>query len=380
MGIGASPAALVLGAELAARHAGPIPLWTLLLGLGLVAALAWGQGSLGMAPPRGDGLPFGEVVKRYLAPGSSTAVNALLALAMVGWFGFNVALGGAALAALLGVGHLAGVAVCAGVVLVGYRGGSRRWNLVAVVTTSSSLLLAGLVVAVLTGPTSPVGLRPPSLELGLADLGSAAGYIAVFATRAPDFTTGLARPGDLYRCVLLLVTPLAAMVLAGAVLHLGSGITDVVATLTTRGLALGNALVAAAVIAPTFTTLHSGSLAFRSLFGLGGRMGEVAVFAAGTVLAATGFHRHLLAWLALLAATLPVLIVPMALEARRRRRRVPPRRIPLWVWLPAGAVGLTLTVLGARWGPVTGLAVALVVSVLWSRTAAPTAGVVAGSG
>src|SRR4051812_50149846 len=84
-----------------------------------MAALLTAQGRLGLREPAGENAGMAELAPRYLPPVAERAFTALLAVAMAGWFGFNVGLGGAALAALTGLpdaagGGLLGVPVVAG--------------------------------------------------------------------------------------------------------------------------------------------------------------------------------------------------------------------------------------------------------------------------
>ncbi|MEV4822149.1 hypothetical protein [Micromonospora sp. NPDC049274] len=55
LGIGTAPATLVLGAAMAARHGGAVPVAGLLVGGAMMAALLWGQGRIGLRRPLGDG-------------------------------------------------------------------------------------------------------------------------------------------------------------------------------------------------------------------------------------------------------------------------------------------------------------------------------------
>jgi hypothetical protein len=130
----------------------------------------------------------------------------------------------------------------------------------------------------LGAPGWPGRPGPGPLGPALADLSGFIGYAAVFALRAPDFSVGLAGRRDLGRCVALFVVPAVVLTLAGVVLHRGTGSDDLVGTLASEGaLALGNLLVAASVIAPTFATLYSGTLAVRSITPFGPGPGDPAL-------------------------------------------------------------------------------------------------------
>jgi purine-cytosine permease-like protein len=190
------------------------------------------------------------------------------------------------------------------------------------------------------------------------------GYIAVFAVRAPDFTFALERRRDLWWCVGLLVLPAICVCLAGVGIWLRTGEADVVAVLA-RTQAVGNLFVTLAVFTPSLTTTYSGSLALRSVWPrLTPAIAMAVIAVPGGILAAARFDNYLLPWLAVLAAVLPPLIVPMATEAFRRRRGLPARPVPVWTWMPAGLLATALTALGVTAAPVAGLVVAAVATII----------------
>lgn len=372
LGIGASPAALLVGAGLAARHGGPPPLATILVGGVVMGAVLTGQGALGLRPPAGEGATLSALAPRYLPRPTRALMNALLAAAMVGWFGFNVGLGGAAVSALLGLPAWSGAVAFGGPIIALSFGGMSRWNVVAIAATVSAIVLGIGVTARLGAAVVPVTGHLSGGSLALTDLASFIGYVAVFGVRAPDFTAGLRGARDLAWCVGLFVVPMVGMTLAGVALHLGTGSSDLVGTLAAPGgLAAGNVLVAASVVGASFTTTYSGSLALRAVTSLGARQAVAAVAVPGLVLAAARFDRLLLPWLGVLAAILPPLVVPMAVERICRRRGAPARLVPTWTWLPGSVVAVVLTAVGQPVAPVAGLAAAGVATAVWRARPAP---------
>ncbi|MGH3341274.1 MAG: hypothetical protein ACRDPK_00005, partial [Carbonactinosporaceae bacterium] len=312
LAIGTSPGALALGAGLGARHGGPVTLVAILCGGTLMAVLLLAQGRIGLVPPYGDDSTLAAVTPRYLPPVAGRVLSLVLAVAMVGWFGFNIGLGGAALAALLAIpGPVGAVLMGAPIVGVALVGG--RWNVLAILTTTSALVLVALVAVELPPPALPLAAGLDGWSLAVADIAGFLGYVSVFAVRAPDFSVGLARPRDLGFSVALLVVPTLVMATAGAGIAWATGSADVVRALSgPGGLAVANVFVAAAVIAPAFTTTYSGPLALRQVYPMPPRVAVLAIGCPGLVLAALRFDRALLIWLGLLAAALPPLIVPMA--------------------------------------------------------------------
>ena len=361
LGIGTSPAALALGAGLAERHGGAVSLVGVALGVLLMAVLLPAQGLIGLRSPIGDGGTLSGVAHRYLGGRTLPALHVLLALTMVGWFGFNVGLGGAAVSAVTGAPAAAGPFLLGVPVVVAAAAGLRIWNVLAVVTTLCALGLVGLVVARLAPPIAPLSIDVGNTRSWLADAGAFVGYIAVFALRAPDFSHGLARRSDLRWCVGLLVVATALVALSGVALFLGTGTADVVGAITGgQGAVVGNTLITMAVIAATFTTLYSGSLALRAVMPIGSAGAMVAIATPGLVLAVLRFDRLLLPWLSVLAVVLPPLLVPMAIEAARRRRNHQPRRVMFRAWAPAALVGFVLTVRGVGVAALVSLLVAVV--------------------
>lgn len=371
LAIGTSPGALVLGAGLAVRNGGAVPLLGLGVGAAAMAAMLYGQGLLGVVPPVGSGQSLADATQSYLGRLTLPLLHGLLGFAMIGWFGFNVGLGGAALAVVAGVpGPVGPILLAAPIVLVAVQG-RRGWNGLAIVTTLAALALVALVVNQTASGTPPVVVTGPSAVGWLGDAGALIGYVAVFSLRAPDFSHGLATRRDLGLCVGALVGSTVLVALAGASLARATGTIDVVAAVSgVSASVLGNVLVAIAVIAATFTTLHSGSLALRAVVRMPAAAAIMAIAVPGTLLAIARFDRYLVSWLELLAVLLPPLLVPMVIEARHRRRGHHHRRVVATMWVPGALAGLGATLLGSRvddLAPVLGLTVAWIATTVVRR-------------
>lgn len=373
LSIGASPGALLIGAAIAARHDGPAPLIAIIIGLCLMAALTYFQGLIGLKPPIGHDANLTRVLPAYVNPITQRVLGALLAFSMVGWFGFNVGLGGAAVAALLRLPDAVGVLLLGMVVLAVVLGGLTRWNRVALLTASASIVLIGLVALELAAPILPVTTAPGSLDLLAVDIAGFVGFVAVFSVRAPDFTFGLQTRRDLAYCVLSMLIPVGLAALAGVGLQRGTGSTDLVGTLAgPDGLLIGNLFVALAVTGPAFTTVFSGALALQTFFNLKNRVAMIVVAVPGLLLAAARFDRQIVPWLSLLGALLPPFVVAMATEALLRRRGWTARTVPLWTWGTGASAALVLTLLGQPLAVLVGLVVTaglVLVWVMWTQPA-----------
>lgn len=356
---------MVLGAELAARHDGAIPVLALLAGLGLAAALLASQGALGLG---GADRTLSTVASTLLPPAGRRGLDLVLVVSMAGWLGFNLALGGGALGALLGLGARAGAVLYAAPVLVLALGGLRRWNVVAVVATATGLVLAAIVTARLGVPSEPLTLRLGAPATLLASIATYVGYTSVFSVRAPDFTAGLASGGEVARCVALLIGATAATSMVGALLYLATGTTDLVGALSgPDGFAIGNVLLAVAFLAGSLTAVHSGGLALASSTRSGTRRATFAIVVIGVALATAGFDAHLLGWLTLLGAAMPPIVVPMALEGARRRSGRRPGQVATWTWAPASALGVALTLGRVPGAALASLVLAAVATAVWVR-------------
>jgi cytosine permease len=372
LGVGASPAALVLGASLAERRGGALSLPVVLTAAVVAAALLAGQARIGLVPPYGDGGTLAQVLPGYISASQRFSVAAMLALAMAGWLAFNAGLGGEALAALTGTPQPVGVLAFGMPLLALTLTGMRRWNLIAVATVVCALALVGQVaLGVATDPTarSPVTFAVRDPWTGLGEIAAFIGYVSVFAVRSPDFTAGLPGARDLALCIALFVVPLVTVVVLGALMWTVVGHAHLVAELERSR--LGTSLMTLAMVAPALTAFFSGGLALVSLTGVPSWLGATAIAVPSLLLAAFGFAHQLLPLLSVLGASLPPFLVPMAVEARARRRGRPARPVPGLTWAPASMTGVVLTVIGVTWAPLAGLAVAAAGVSIWRGLTRP---------
>jgi cytosine permease len=83
------------------------------------------------------------------------------------------------------------------------------------------------------------------------------------------------------------------------------------------------------------------------------------------ILAIARFDLWVISWVSVLAAMLPPLLVPLAVESSLRRRRVAPRLIPIWVWLPGSITSMTLTLAKQPLAALIGLTLSGIVTAGW---------------
>lgn len=366
LGIGTSPGTLILGAGIAQRYDGPIPLISLLLSFIAMFLLLWYPGRLGLNPPIGDGRNLSGISRLYFGTSMQRLIAAMIAIGMIGWFGFNVGLGGAALGALINAPAWIGQLALGIPILLLSLAGLRIWNRLAYVTTIAVIVLVGIITLRLSDGSSPITSHVDNPLNPLVDAAIFIGFISVFSIRTPDFTNGLNRRKDLAISELLLILPILLIALAGIALHQGTGSADLVSILASPGgLAIGNLLIALSVIAPTFTTLYSGAPALKSSIGMHEKPAMLLITAIGLGLAVMRFDRQLISWVSVLAAMLPPLIVPLAVESAHRRRGHPARVIPIWLWLPGALVSMALSLLEHPLAVLGGLIVAGISTAIW---------------
>ena len=366
LGVGTAPGALIVGAGLASRYGGPVPVLSILFGFAAMFAILWFPGLIGMAPPIGEGLKLTDLSPRYFNKGMQRTLAALIAIGMIGWFGFNIGLGGAALSALLHLPGYAGPLLIGIPVLIFSLMGIKRWNGLAALTTIVVIVLVVLISWRYSARIIPVTFALKNPYFLVVDVATFVGYVSVFSVRAPDFTAGFVSRRDMLISDLLLCTPVILIALAGVGLQQGTGSSDLVGILAQPdGLATGNLLVFLAVIAPAFTILYSGAPALRAAVGLDETLGMLFISAVGLGLAIARFDLLLINWLGMLAALLPPLVVPLSVEAIRRRRGMQPHLVSVWLWLPGAIVSVTLTVLEQPMAALIGLLVSTAVTLSW---------------
>jgi hypothetical protein len=366
LGIGTAPGALIVGAGLANRYGGPIPIFSIFVGFAFMFTIVWISGMIGMAPPYGEGLKLTELTPRYFNPGMQKMMAALIAVGMTGWFGFNVGLGGAALSALLKLPGFLGPILIGVPILILSLKGIKGWNGLAAVTTIVVIILVVLVTIRFSARILPFTFTTGNPYFLAVDMASFVGYISVFSIRSADFTAGFKSRKDLLISNLLLCLPVVLIALAGVGLQLGTGSSDLVGILAQPGgLAIGNLLVFLAVIAPTFTILYSGAPALKAAIGLDQTYGMYLITALGLILAIARFDLYLLKWLVYLAALFPPILVPFAAEATRRRRGHKPHLVSLWLCLPGASSAVLLTILGQPLAVLIGILVSILVTLVW---------------
>ena len=367
VGIGTSPAALMVGGGVADGN----ETWRLLVAIGigttLLAGLAVAQGILGqrrharLRTLSADALGT-EGGRRIASP--------VLAVMMIGWFGFNTSVAGAGLGKLLHLPSRVGMVIFALAMLAVAWHGLNALSWVALTAGAATVLLAadGLRIALADHSGPLLGDGTPETGLGmLPAIAVMVGYGAAFALRTPDFTHDLARPRHVAFCAGLgLAVPLLVFGIAGAILELTTGSWNLVQVLEQLGSpTVAYAFVALGFTGSVLTNLHSGALSFEDAVPrLTHRNALVIVMIVGTVLAALDFADSMIGFLTAMALSAPCLIGVLWIDELAGRRSTTPSyvAVALTAWAAGIAVGGGLRLLDSPIALPAGIATAAAVA------------------
>ncbi len=344
-----------------------------LMGVAVLAALAAAQGILGTSRRGG----FTAVAGDSLGPVGARCVAApILALMMVGWFGFNTALAGAGLGKLVHIPARAGVVVFGAVMLVvAWRGLDVLSHAALLAGCATVALAAGGLRLALADHTGPVFANdtPTGALAVLAAIGVVVGYGAAFSLRTPDFTYDLASRRDVVLCALVgLALPLAVFLVVGAVLQSTTGTWNLVHVLERVGSpTIGYGFVALGFTGSVLSNLHSGAVAVQEIrTGTSHRFGLLVTGACGTTLALVDYSDRMIPFLTAMALAAPCLIAVLWVDRVRRRRASEPIRMSaVAAWGAGGAAGAALAFTARPWALPAGLVVAGLVAVSVERRA-----------
>ncbi len=296
--------------------------------------------------------PMGMSVREIFGGRSGWPLTGTMVLAMIGWGGFYMGVGGAALSDLIGTPQVVGS--CAlGVVVLGLSLlGQERWNLLTYLTAGCAVALTVItVVAVPTDP--PLAIESEPVAGFTFALGGMISYAVVFAMRVPDFTVDINRQSGVWIVGLTMFVPLLALAVLGVFMYARTGLFNLADVLAgTERPQVGQLFLTLSTIAPSVTTVYSGAISIESLVRVPHRAAMVAVAACATVLGATRFDQSLIGFLEVLGAVIPPALVVMLLTARLARAPRSPH--PLLAWSSGAAAALALHGVSSFAGSITG--------------------------
>ena len=320
VGIGTSPAALMTGGGMGEGLEGARLVLAVLTGVALLAGFAIGQGILGQR----TGKPLRVLTAGPLGErGSRRTASVVMLVMMIGWFGVNAGVAGVAVARLIGVPDLAGVALFAAITLAVARLGlaALSWSALVAGLATTALAAYGLHRAFADHPVSLSGGEAGSRPIGFASaVLLIVGFGAAFALRTPDFTHDLRHARQVVWCALTgLAAPLIAFALAGAALQAATGTWDLADVLRRLGSPeVAYLFVAIGFTGSVLTNIWSGGLSLNDAFpGVPPAAAMPAVTAVGAVVAAGGFSDLMLPWLTVMALATPGLAAICAIHAVR---------------------------------------------------------------
>ncbi|MBJ7454465.1 MAG: cytosine permease [Thermoleophilia bacterium] len=326
VGIGTSPAALMTGGGLGEGLKGGELVAALLTGVALLSALAIGQGVIGQR----TGMTLSALTAGPLgARGSRRTASVVMLLMMIGWFGVNAGVAGVAVARLLGLPDVAGVALFAAVMLGVARVGlgALSWSALVAGVATTVLAAYGLHLAFADAPVTLSGGAAGSDPIGFAPaVVLVVGYGAAFSLRTPDFTHDLARTRQVVWCALTgLIVPLIAFALAGAALQAATGTWDLADVMRRLGSPEAAYLfVALGFTGSVLTNIWSGGLSLTDVLPrIPLSLSMPAVTVVGTIVAAGGFSGLMLPWLTVMALAAPGLAAVCAIHAARGKAASP---------------------------------------------------------
>jgi len=348
LGIGGSPIVLMVGGGVSEGNERGWLVAAIILGAAGLTALAVAQGEIG----RRRRARFPKIAAETLGVrGSRFLASPVIALMMVGWFGFNSAVAGAGLGRLIGAPDRVGVLIFAVVMLAIAWWGLNVLAAAALVAGIATIILAGEGLSrALEDRHGPLlGDGVPATQLGfLAAVTIVVGYGAAFALWTPDFTHDLRRGRDVVWCgVLGLMLPLALFAFAGGVLSLVTGTWDLVEVLERIGSpTLAYAFVTIGISGSVLTTMHSAAIAIEDLTGrLSHRAGLLVDTTLGTGLAMLDFTSRMVPFLTVMAVAAPCLIGVMLVRRRPGGTGRPGHASAVVAWVVGGVVGGVLAVL-----------------------------------
>jgi len=339
-----------------------------LVGVAVLSGLAIAQGLLGQRRHARLRTLVADALGRE---GGRRIASPVLAVMMVGWFGFNTSVAGAGLGRLLHVPARLGMAIFAAAMLAVAWHGLNALSWVALAAGIATVLLAvdGLRIALSDHAGPLLGDGVPETTLGtLPAIAVMVGYGAAFALRTPDFTHDLARPRHVVWCAVVgLGAPLLAFAMAGAILELSTGTWNLVDVLEQLGSpTVAYAFVALGFTGSVLTNLHSGALSFEDAVpALTRHRALLVVAVTGTALAAFDFADSMIGFLTAMALAAPCLIGVLWIDELRRHRH--PARyvlVAIVAWAVGIGVGVVLRLLDSPIALPAGIAAAAAVAAL----------------
>ncbi|MGB1250511.1 MAG: hypothetical protein ACPG8W_07880 [Candidatus Promineifilaceae bacterium] len=358
IGIGINPASITLGGGLASRLPLSALWWLMPLGAAILCCLA---GSCGVIARRRRE-PFAKwSVSTFGLGAGALLLNVMMATGMMGWSGFQLGLAGTSLANILSLRGWMGIVLLAVAIFVFSGLGVNRWNRLVWVTTTASLALV-LVALAIVGGNSAETIPSDTLTLSssIYVIGSIISFAALFSLRSSDFAWDLQSDRDVWMDAGLFFVVLTISMFVGALLYnaTGSWNLDTIMAATPYAV-LGQVFIIISLLSATLSTLHSGSLALAEVVRIPPRVSAAIFLMVGTGLGITRFDRRLLPFLEWIGAATPPAIAVMIAYALLKRPLS--SRLMLTAWLVGAGVAVVFKLNGGLVHLAAGAATSLLV-------------------
>jgi cytosine permease len=297
---------------------------------------------------------MGASVRRVFGAGAPSVLFTLvIVLAMIGWCGFYLGVGGAALSDLLSLNQVGGAlllgAACAGLALLGQN----TWNSLVYLTAGSAVALTVFTVTAISA-SPPAEVPDPSFGQGVVTgIGGVVAYAIVFTMRAPDFTVDLEAPRDVWLAGLTMLVPLVVVMTIGVWLYGRTGLFDIGGVLRrTERPEAEQLFLALSAIAPAVTVIYSSAISIESMRRIRHELVVIAISTAAFVLGAVRFDLRLVAFLQALGAVVPSALAVMLVHPRLDP--APSPALSLSAWAAGSASALAVRSIEPFWGFVVG--------------------------
>lgn len=288
-------------------------------------------------------------------------LNVMMATGMMGWSGFQLGLAGTSLANILSLRGWMGIVLLAVAIFVFSGLGVNRWNRLVWVTTTASLALV-LVALAIVGGNSAETIPSDTLTLSssIYVIGSIISFAALFSLRSSDFAWDLQSDRDVWMDAGLFFVVLTISMFVGALLYnaTGSWNLDTIMAATPYAV-LGQVFIIISLLSATLSTLHSGSLALAEVVRIPPRVSAAIFLMVGTGLGITRFDRRLLPFLEWIGAATPPAIAVMIAYALLKRPLS--SRLMLTAWLVGAGVAVVFKLNGGLVHLAAGAATSLLV-------------------
>lgn len=334
--IGINPASITLGGGLATRLPLSALYWLVPMSAFLISCVAVTAGIIG----RRRREPFTQWAQSTFGTGIGVIIlNAMMAVGMTGWSGFQHGLAGNGFAHMLRLPPWAGVALLGVLWFILVNSGTNKWNYLVWITTLASFALVFISLGIVRNQA--VNPTPSDMLSGgtaVWVIGNVIAFAALFSLRTTDFTWDMASDFDVMLNGVGFFISFTISTFVGMLLFQATGEWDLSIILGDTNLAiLAQLFLVISFTGAALSTKHSGALAWSKLLHLPYRTSIGLIIFLGVTLGILRFDRQLLFFLDWVAAILPPAMAVMIGVALMKTNRVN-TAVALSAWIAGAAV------------------------------------------